>query len=224
MIPYRNFRYIYPPRPEIAVPPGDMMRYERDYIAQPKLNGDCLVVFTNGEETHLYNRHKKQFVKARDEHRFLEIHRETVDGTSRKWMALVGEYMTKGGKDERGENFNHNFVIFDILAYDQVQLVTSKVVERQQLLDRIYGTDSLEMRPDGVRELPFLYTTGVQGVYRAKNFMSDFDRVWSQLVEIDMYEGLVFKLAEGKLENGTSEHNNSAWQFKIRKPHKNYKY
>jgi hypothetical protein len=225
MLKYSKFRYIYPPRPENSVPPGNFDRYERTYIAQPKLNGDSLLIFTNGIECHLYNRHKKKYTKAKDEKMFVDLHRETVGvGTRHKWMCLVGEYMSKGKLDETGANFNDNFVIFDILAYDSVQLVGSTVAERISLLDSIYGKDDKQLSSVGVRHFPYLYTTGIDRVYRVKSFMSDFEFIWETVTGIDMYEGLVFKMLNGKLENGVTQTNNSGWQFKVRKPHKNYKY
>lgn len=224
MLKYSKFRYIYPPRPENSVPPGDFKKYESTYVAQPKLDGDNLLVFTNGVSAYTYNRHKKVYTKAKDDKMFIALYRETVHGAKNKWMCLNGEYMSKGRKDEAGANFNGNFVIFDILAYDSVQLVGSTVQERISLLDSIYGKDDKELTDEGIRQFPYLHTTGVDNVYRVKNFSSDFGYVWENITSIDMYEGLVFKMASGKLENGVTQTNNSSWQFKIRKPHKNYKY
>lgn len=229
MIPYRSFRYIYPPRPELAVPATRLAELEEEYIymAQPKLNGDSMLVFTNGIELHTYNRHKQQTKKIiGDRDRFLELHRETVgDGSDKnKWIVLVAEYMDKGKRNEWDENRNGDLVLFDIIAFDSVQLVGKTFKERVDLMDKLYGTEDKEILDDGIRHHKFLYTTPVKGVYRVKTFRECFTGLWNDLVEIDMFEGLVLKRADAPLENGVSQKNNTSTQVKIRKQTKNYLY
>ena len=61
MIPYLNFNYIYPPRPEFKIPPSELYKFETgEYAVQPKYNGTCCIVFTNGEDAYVYNRHKQE--------------------------------------------------------------------------------------------------------------------------------------------------------------------
>src|SRR3990172_10230228 len=65
MIPFPHFRYIFPPRAENALPADLLKTYDNSqYGAQPKLNGDCTLVFTNGKEVHVYNRHRNKFKKS----------------------------------------------------------------------------------------------------------------------------------------------------------------
>ena len=55
-----KFNYIYPPRPEYKIPPKDLDNFDTgEYIVQPKYNGTCCIVFTNGKEVYVYNRHKQ---------------------------------------------------------------------------------------------------------------------------------------------------------------------
>jgi hypothetical protein len=228
MIAYTKYRYIFPPRPENAVHVDAIMEYDNgEYMGQPKLNGDSMLVFTNGDELVYMNRHNKAFKKAMPNmDRLKQLHRQTVKpgATDKKWIVLVGEYMDKGKRNEWDENFNGNFVIFDVLVLDSVQLIGRTFEERERMLDKMYGTDDKEITKDGVRQHEFLYVTAVPGVYRVKSFREDLRAVWDRLVKVDMYEGLVLKRAKAKLENGVSERNNTASQVKIRKETKNYKF
>jgi ATP-dependent DNA ligase len=228
MIRYAKFRYIYPPRPENAVHVDSIGEYDDgEYMGQPKLNGDSMLVFTNGVELVYMNRHNQPFKKAMPDLSKLKLlHRQTLreGDDENKWIVLVGEYMGKGKLDELGNNFNGNFVIFDILVHDSVQLVGITFEERERMLDQMYGKDDKVITDDGVRELPFLYVTSVPGVYRVKTFRTGLRSRWDELVKVDMYEGLVLKRARAKLENGVSERNNTSSQVKIRKETKNYKF
>jgi hypothetical protein len=225
-IPYDNFRYIYPPRPENRVHRGAVSGYEgRGFVAQPKLNGDCMLVFTNGKEVHTYNRHKQTFAKKiLHADTFGQLHRQSIVDQERKWMCLVGEYMIKSKKDASGRPWNDKFVIFDILVYDGVQLIGSTVSERIALLDLLYGTQDLSLTGDGVAHHGVLFSTSVKDVFRVKSYPSFFGKLYDDITKIDMFEGLVLKQSNAKLENGAREFNNSSWQIKIRKETKNYTY
>jgi ATP-dependent DNA ligase len=226
MIPYKKFYYIYPPRPEYAISPETMLEYDNyEYLAQPKLNGDSMLIFTNGIEVHIRNRHNKEFKKnIPNTERFLTLHRETPNADTNKWMVLCGEFMAKSKLNEWSENFNNNFVIFDIIVYDSVQLIGKTFEERVTLLDQLYGVDDKEILADGIRHYKFLYTTDIPTVYRVKSFRTCFKGLYEDLVKTDMYEGVVLKRANSKLENGRSEKNNTNSQLKIRKETKNYLY
>lgn len=224
MIPFKSFRYIYPPRPENAVSAERLADYDNgEYIAQPKLNGDCLEVYTNGIEVLLYNRHKQVYKKVPDIN-LVGLHRETIDGTKNKWMCLVGEFMDKSKINEFDENFNGNFIIFDIIVFDSMQLVGKSFEERKLLLDSLYGKEDCTILDDGIRHHKFLHTTPIDKVFRVKTFRDCFSKLWEDLVKIDVYEGLVLKKAKAPLDNGVTEKNNTLSQVKFRKPTKNYLY
>lgn len=224
---YDSYRYIFPPRPENPSSPATLPNYDdgRSYLAQPKLNGDCMEVYTNGKEVILKNRHNESFSKdIKLEKELIKLHRQTLPGEVGKWMVLVGEYMVKSKKDKSGKPWNHKFVIFDIIVFDGVQLIGKTFEEREKLLDKLYGKNDLEVSETGVNQLDFLYTTNVPDCYRIKTYRNCFSKLWADLVKIDMYEGLVLKRAKAKLENGLSEQNNHKSQVKFRKSTKNYSF
>lgn len=208
---YNDFRYIYPPRPETKSPPSGLATYERmGYIAQPKLNGSCAVVFVGDKGTKMMGRHNNTFARELIDKGHLQNLQRGAGYT-----VIVGEYMNKSQKDGKRKLFNGCFVIFDILVHNGKHLVNSSFEERQDLLDKLYG--------DG--EAYDEYVNYISpSVFRVRNFSSNFVTLFNKITSVEMYEGFVLKRPNGKLENGTREANNTGWQLKIRKPTKNYKY
>ena len=61
-------------------------------------------------------------------------------------------------------------------------------------------------------------------VFRINSYYTNYEKLYNDLVSIDMVEGLVLKRKSAKLEVGSTENNNVKSQIKVRKPTKNYKY
>ena len=138
---YSNFKYVYPPRPKNAISPEELVFWDNGtLIAQPKLNGSNCVIFTNGVDYFVMNRHKQRLTNFKITNEELsEIYRG--DG---EWMIINGEYMNKSKSDEKSKVFNHKLVIFDILAYNGEYLVGSTFSDRVELLDKLYGKQESE--------------------------------------------------------------------------------
>ena len=203
-------KYIFPPRPEVKSPPSGLGIYERrGFIAQPKLNGSCCVVITDGQTVKVMGRHNnfltREIVPKEDLRR---LHRGAG------WMVLVGEYMNKSQRCSNRKPFT-GFVIFDILAINGKHLIGTTFMGRQELLEKHfpYGNSFDE------------YISNISpSVYRVHNFVSNFDVMFKSIVSVEMYEGFVLKRPDGRLENGLREANNTGWQLKIRKPTRNYRW
>jgi len=207
---YKNFKYIYPPRPKNAVSPEDLDFWDNNsLIGQPKLNGSNCLIFTNGDSHFIMNRHKQRLSGFKLSDQIKDIYKGD------DWMILNGEYMNKSKSDENNEVFNHKFVIFDILAYNGEYLVGSTFSERIELLDNLYGVDDSEK--------DYLYKIS-DNFYRVKSYNTGFKKIFDDLTPIDMIEGLVMKRKNAKLEIGATELNNVKSQLKCRKATKNYKY
>src|SRR3990172_6094895 len=200
-----EFVYLYPPRPEFAIPPVALGRYDNGkYVAQPKLNGSCCVLEIRPGEVRAYNRHKEVLTGFR---------LPSIDALYRGtggWLVLAGEYMNKGKKGRHGELFNHKFVIFDILTYDgELMAGGPNIKERIGLIEAIYPSQErydrclIEILPD---------------IYRVDSFYCEFEKMYLDLVTVDMYEGLVIKRRDAVLEPLVREKNNTGWQVKCRKP------
>lgn len=208
---YKEFNYIFPPRPKNAIPSEEIDFYNTPmFFAQPKLNGSNTVIFMNEKKTYVMNRRGERQTRFNVP---MEQIRSLYKGSG--WMVLNGENMNKAKNDSKGENFNNNLVLFDILVFDGDYLVGRSYQERIALLDNLYGRMSSEE--------DFLYSIS-DNVYRVKSYDSDFDELYESLVKIDMYEGLVIKRKRSKLEIGTTESNNTKSQIKCRKPTRNYSF
>lgn len=208
---YKEFNYIFPPRPKNAIPSEEIDFYNTPmFFAQPKLNGSNTVIFMNEKKTYVMNRRGERQTRFNVP---MEQIRSLYKGSG--WMVLNGENMNKAKNDSKGENFNNNLVLFDILVFDGDYLVGRSYQERIALLDNLYGEANSEEE--------FLYSIS-DNVYRVKSYDSDFDELYESLVKIDMYEGLVIKRKRSKLEIGTTESNNTKSQIKCRKPTRNYSF
>lgn len=211
MIRFESFTYIYPPRPKNAVDPKEIPNWDDGImLGQPKLNGSNCLIFMNGRDVYVYNRHNQRLTN-------FDLSKENIlkiySGSG--WMVLNGEYLNKSKKDEGGDTFNHKLVIFDILVHNSNYLIGQTFQERVNLLDSLYGKIESEKS--------YLYSVS-ENIYRVKTYYSDFKKLFDEFVKIDMIEGLVLKRKGAKLEVGNREDNNSRSQVKFRKPTKNYKY
>ena len=209
MEPYSNFRYLYPPRPEIKSTPKGIPTYERmGFIGQPKLNGSAGVIFSTPLSAKMMNRHHKAFAKSLLNEKDLQtIH------TGSGYQVLIGEYMNKSKKDKHG-TFNGVFVIFDILVHNGIYLTGKTFQERSDLISRLYPGSYHDGFIEKINDK----------FYKVKNFKSNFTALYEEIIKIDMYEGWVLKKPQSKLESGFHPGNNKGWQLKIRKPTKNYSY
>lgn len=211
MAKYLNYRYIFPPRPKNAIPHTELDFWDNgSLLAQPKLNGSNCLIFTNGENFIVMNRHSQKLTNFN----LTEGELKTIY-SGEGWMILNGEYLNKNKEDETGRSFNHKFVIFDILCYNGDYLIGSTFLERVQLLDKLYGENPCEK--------DYLWVVS-ENVFRVKTYVDDFKSLYDKLTPIDMIEGLVMKRKNAKLELGTSENNNTKSQVKCRKRCNSYKY
>lgn len=211
-------KYIYPPRAEVKISPNMLTQYDDGtYFAQPKYNGCCSVVFLTENSFLAYNRHKEPMSKFETD--IVPIHRG--NGT----MVLVGEYLNKSQLGEFGHDLNKSFVIWDILGYDDKWLIGQTNEERLRLLETLYPCNRMVVDSKG--ELIYyqhLCSTEVKGVYKAPTYVHSFKTLYDVLVPTPLYEGLVLKKINAKLEFGFGEINNTSWQLKCRKETKNYKF
>jgi len=204
---YASYKYIYPPRPEKSVHHSSLGLFVEDYIAQPKLNGSLMMVYTDGKSLHLMNRHKTTLSCKIPKEELLALHRGTG------WMVLCGEYMNKAKKDEQGKLWNHKFVVFDIVVYNNDYLLGTTFDERYDLLRELY--------PDNLVK-PHIHSIS-NNCFRVNSIRYSFANMYYDIVKHDMYEGIVMKKGIAKLQNGMIQQQvNVNSQVKCRKPTKNY--
>lgn len=211
-ITYTGDLYLYPPRPENAVHPRFLPDFDNGiYLAEPKLDGDCAVIFTDGTHTIVRDRHNMPFTKNT---RQLETIAATLH-TGNGWCALVGENMAKGKRNAEGQNMNGNLVLFDILVLNGLHLGEYTFEDRQQMLRELYGEEEY----DG-----YILRGKLPNLFVVKAFESGFCNLFERVTAINMYEGLVLKKKDARLELGVRPKNNYLTQVKFRRAAKNYQY
>lgn len=202
--------HIYPPRIETKLPPSSLDSFDKmnKFMAQVKLNGSSMQLYIEGDEVRTFNRRKEIMKHKMDKTEFLQLNPHS------RPMVLCGEYMNKNKSDETGRPWNLKYVIWDILVLDGENLIGKTFDERFALLEDLYGNNP-------TKKLLHQVTDNCFRVGRVDN---DFEKVYNDIVQWDMYEGLCLKTRTAKLERGTTQNNNTRSQFKCRKKTKNYSF
>ena len=138
---------------------------------------------------------------------------------------LVPYVIEKSGREERAMDIysrllKDRIVLYDILVHNSEFLVGSTYDSRHSLLTSVCGAPR-ELEKDTGRGIALV---AKDGLWLAQCFSEDLAARFKDHLDLDEIEGLVLKDPGGKLEFGVSVKNNSAWQIRCRKPHKNYAY
>lgn len=217
---YPEYRYIYPPRPEKTTHFSELEKFDNGtFLAQPKYNGTCCVVFMNKNSLRVMNRHNGVITSDYNNIDFTGLYE---DSGCKGWLVLAGEFLNKNKKGEDKNPFNLKFIIFDILVYNSDYLIGKKLTERLDILNRLIPQTSTLVGPDTFKSYNHLNVTKYNNIYKAPSYAGNFVDLYHSIVDTDLYEGLVLKRKESRLALGFSEKNNSDWQIKCRKPTKNY--
>jgi ATP-dependent DNA ligase len=215
---YDECKYLYPPRAESAIRADQLDCIGNGWVAQPKYNGSCAVLFLNGKKEYkIYNRFGKPLTLQQPLN-------YTQLNDSDKYMVLCGEYLNKNKRGEGGLPFNHKFIIWDILVWQGRYLVGQTLEERLSLMLRLFGSSRSLVTNDRIIFFKHLHTTTVENVFMAPSYLGDFKSLYYEITETELYEGLVLKKSAARLELGFKEKNNSSWQVKARKETRSYKF
>jgi ATP-dependent DNA ligase len=216
---YTNYSYLFPPRPIQTTHNSELYKYDNgEFIAQPKYNGTCCNVFISKDKLIVMNRHKGEITSDYKHIDFRGLH--NCEG----WIVLCGEFLNKNKKGEDGKPFNLKFVIWDILVYDNEYLLGKTIVERLTLLEKLFPCVSMSVSSNKFECYKHLCCTKFSGVYKAPTYLDKFQDLYNDIVDTDLYEGVVLKRKDAKLSLGMTEKNNNTWQIKCRKPTKNYNF
>lgn len=214
---YDTYSFLYPPRAAKKIMARDLDRYDNgEYIAQPKYDGDCSAIAISQDAIVIRNRHNE--VK---DHVDKSIDFDALRSLCPGWLVLAGEMLDKAKADEHGVKIK-GFVVWDILVYDGRYLVNSTLSERIDLLDTLFQTSRMIVADEGMMQYNHLMFTQFRGIYRAPSYLCQFKDVYNDLIKTPLYEGIVLKKINAKLEIGLNANNNSGWQLKVRRATKNY--
>lgn len=219
MIPYKEYKYLYPPRPEHKISSDTIGKYDNgEYIGQPKFNGDCCNLFMNDSGLiKLMGRYTTELTKGKKNEMDLA---GAYRGNG--FLVLCGELLTKTQTGEDGKPFNQKFVIWDILVHNSMYLIGTTIMERLELLEELYPCNRIQIGSDGIMEsYNHICVTGITGIYRSPAYLNGFGKLYKELVKTPLYEGLVLKRKDAPLQYGYNEKNNTTWQIKVRRATKN---
>lgn len=217
---YDTFRYIFPPRPEYKILPSELGTFSDEWVAQPKYNGDCVVIFTNGTEHHIFNRHKERYSKN------FSVDVNNLSYLAPSWFVFVGEYLNPKKKlGDDGVLMSDRVVLFDCLVAESKYLLGYAFWERLKILHALFEPFSFSINNQGKLDgTDLMMKTDTEGFYIATTFCSDLPNVFNNLSKVDICEGLVVKNSNSVLSPAFNEKNNELWQFKCRKPSKVYNF
>lgn len=208
---YDSFRYLYPPRPENALPHDRIPAFEKSgYVGQYKKNGTCSIFAIN---------HPKDFIamtRHNDNHKQWTFSTYFRDCFSKylpadKWHVLVGEVI-----HSKTTNVKDTIYIFDIIVYNSQELYGTTFADRQNLLKEIFGS----------AEKPEFYSHYEiePRFWLAKNIEHDILDCFNNIEDKDLDEGFVLKKKDAVLKDCASAKSNNSWQIKFRHPSRKYSF
>jgi ATP-dependent DNA ligase len=214
IVAYNTQFIMFPPRASVSIKPEHVGRHKK-HIAQYKYNGTRTLIFISPDgNINMFNRHQelhKQYKLSRPMIKSIKA----LGLAANKWHVLDGELMhakTKGIKDR--------VVLYDILVHASDYLIGSTYMFRYKLLTRLCGSPQ-ELEQDTGNGIALAVK---ETLWLAPVFSDDLTDRYADHIDLDEIEGLVLKDPKGKLEFGVTEKNNTGWQIRCRKPHKNYAY
>jgi len=207
---YENFLYLYPPRPEKAVPAMLLDAYERmGWVAQLKMNGTNNVIFVAPDRRIItMNRHAEK-------HRAWEPSKDGLRMLTRLpgngWWVFVAELLHSKVPGIRDTNYVH-----DVLVADGNYLIGRTYPERHATLqDALVGSRKVEDRGhyrvlDERLLLANVHTKGHRALYAGLTRPEE--------------EGIVLKDPKATLLPCGRQSANAPSQHKCRRPHDNYSF
>ena len=204
---YNQLQYLYPPRPEMTITPDILPAIEqRKWLAQFKKNGTNTVIFRTPEgKIFYYNRHKA--LQKWDTPAEVNVAFNTLLKDAKGWCVMVAELL-----HNKHKSFRNVLYIHDILVYDGDYLIGRTYIERYNILAKIFNSN--------VEALSHYVITA--NIWLAKNHYANFAKLFKDIKDPTMDEGLVLKDPNSKLTFCTKVESNANSQLKCRYGTKNY--
>lgn len=190
---------MFPPRPTKLLRADQLNSFEHDgYILQPKVFGSCVVISAGK----VYDRFGQ--VKP------IQVNTRPMPHDS----VIVGMYTDSGRKCEGGEDFQQKLVLWDILSLRGRSLQGSMLRDRISLLWNLFPGEPAVVGGTPVQHL----SRCNDDIWLVNSQVEKFLSIYHEIAETDLYEGVVIKRLDSKLEACNQELNNYSWQAKVRKP------
>lgn len=194
---------ISPPRPGVTIPPDMLHEYEdKGWGAQPKYDGDRMVVAIERGRAYLSNRHRKwhpnsKFEQLRQELSALKLPSglHYLDGE-----LLPGDILA----------------LFDVLHYKDY-LIGINQMDRLAILADVCGA------PTKLCEGGIAYEV-TPHIWMATWTESQFRQLFDNLIWHKLVEGVVLRRKDSALDSWGSSEYEVPWQVRCRRGTKNYRY
>ena len=225
---YNDFRYLYPPRPDIALP-ADNMGIAKSWAMQTKKNGTCNVIAVSPDKNlicktrHGGEDHKLWSPTPNSSKIFQEL-------PGKNWFVFTAELLHSKTPKIKDTNY-----IFDILVNDGVYLTGTTFLERQKMLHELFMQRDIQEEThshwciDRNTWLAKTYYAGaVNPIYEAHGLLhcDSFVKFFKELEKAngDDDEGLVMKKPDVKMMACYKKDANSFWQIKCRRASNKYSF
>ena len=199
--------YYYPNRPFLIPPDSEMVQQKSDdpnWDAEIKWGGDRLGLWKTKEQFPkqfssfvFWNRQNEIFKKY-------EPSPELLDELNSLELpfetALDGELL-----HFKTRNYKHCIVFYDAYIVGDQRCVV-ELRNRRDIMASYFKARKFKL------------------IHMAEQFQTDFKQHFDKVIVDDEKEGLVMKDKNGKIQWNTVKSPDVAWQLKIRKPEKNYKF
>lgn len=220
-MPFRKWRYIYPPRPGSATPypisgqeGSDVYRSGGEWQAQLKLNGTrSLIVFRPDGGIEFYNRHAEHHKAWSAPGWMVAEIRKQFRVEKGEWSIIDSELL-----HSKHASVKDTLYAFDILVLNGRYLVKTSYEERFATLSEVCGHPTTEVAGfDGM-----VLEIG-RGLWMATVIDEPkWDEAWALSEKIvgtagTVIEGLVFKRMKAMLDFGHSAANNGLWMVRCRR-------
>ena len=195
-----SFLYLYPEKP-VLVPPRtiliDRLSEDPRFIAEKKYNGSRLLLHFIDNDWRFFNRHGKEFRFVPDMDLGIAL--------AKLALKLHGYWLFDGElRNNKVPGVKQKMILWDVFIMENI-LLQGPFWHRRRHLEALLET---EAEPLGV----------------TKQYPDQFRGVFSDVIQDKEIEGLVMKNLDGTLNLSRTSNQDSAWQFKIRRPNNSYRY
>lgn len=211
MNPYNSWKFLYPPRPEIAIVPQMLPLYENlKWVAQFKKNGtNTIIGISPDKKFYAMNRygekHKAWALTDHIKSELLKLFPKSL------WYVICAEIM-----HSKTQTIKDTIYIHDILVNDSMYLVGTSFISRQNILNNLFISKN---------ETKTHYVVDTQDkIWYAKLIVCDFIDMFNSIKNTQIDEGLVLKNPSGILHLCTKPTSNADWSVKCRHPTKSYNF
>lgn len=207
---YKEWKYLYPPRPEFVITSDMLPMYEaRGWYHQYKKNGTCTTVTIDPKGNVKFMSRHATAHKAWRCPEWLSL--AIAQYFPRKvWTMAVAELL-----HSKTPTIKDTLYFHDIIVAHSMHLIGSTFEERQAILDGYLPMEGAEAQSHWVLQA---------GIWRAKNIPTGHADAFLGIRNASIDEGLVLKDPKGKLRWCNKADANNSWQVKCRYPTKNYQF